>query len=292
MEIEVKDNNALEPSLEEIINFESMSSENYKKEKKPGFFQSFLVLYIGTALCCLPYLIAVNFDLIVFDLISLLLCGYSIFSIVAIGYTFYQENFTKIIWKHSNSDVIQVEGLLRWKKRSGHWNEYYIDGSKKQNDYYVKGELQYVKKFYNTGMIEEVINYENGREHGFYYKFYENGNMQEVCYYRDGFKHGPYHKYFQGRLIEETGYYLDNVLDGVVYRFFENRRVESVERLSNGVWNGRKTEYYEDGAISSIIDYSNGKLDGIYKKFNEQGTLIYHALYQKGNLLQTFVSNY
>jgi antitoxin component YwqK of YwqJK toxin-antitoxin module len=294
MEIEKKDKIIDENVNEEIIKIsvrDSLDADEFEKEKKPGCFQSFLILSIGTALSSLPYLIFVKFDLIVFDLISLLLFGWLVFSLVAIGYTYYQENFQKFSFKYSRSNVIQEEGVIRWGKRSGYWYEYYIDGSKKQNSYYVKGELQYVEIFYKTGITKEIINYEHGRKHGFYYKFYENGSMQEICYYSHGLKHGPYHKYFQGLLIEETGYYLDNVLDGFVYRFFENRRVESVERLSNGVWNGRKTEYYEDGLMSSIKDYSNGKLDGIYKEFNEQGTLIYHALYQKGTVLQIFVSN-
>lgn len=291
MKIEAKDNKAIELNPEEILHFESISSENYEKEKEPGCFQSFLILYIGTALSCLPYLIAVNFDLIVFDLGYLFFSGWLTFVISFIAYSVYENIYKKYCIKYSKSDVIQEEGVFRWGKRSGRWNEYNIDGSKKRYSYYVKGELQYVEKFYKIGIIKEVINYKNGREHGIYYNYHQNGSLREICHFINGRKHGPYHKYFKGELIEETGRYNNGELDGLVYTFFENRRVESVKRLSNGILDGRTTEYYEDGAISSIIDYSNGKLNGIHKEFDDQGLLICHRLYQDGNLLHNFTSN-
>jgi antitoxin component YwqK of YwqJK toxin-antitoxin module len=294
MKLEKKGYKIDESLNEEIIKLslrDSLDADNYKKEKESGCFKSFLILYIGTALSCLPYLIAVNSDLIFFDFGNLFFSGLLTFVIFFIAYSVYENIYKKFTIKYFRSDVIQEEGVLRWGKRSGHWHEYYIDGSIMRNSYYVKGDLRYVEKFYSTGITEEVINYKNGREHGFYYYYHENGNLREISHFICGRRHGPYHKYFKGELLEETGRYNDGELDGIVYTFFENRRVETVERLSNGILHGKKTEYYEDGAISSIIDYANGKLNGIHKEFDKQGVLICHRLYQNGSLLHNFISN-
>ncbi len=125
--------------------------------------------------------------------------------------------------------------------KSGKWIEYFTDKKTIRN----KGELKNYKKegkwekYYNNGVLREIINYKNDVRQGESIYYYDNGNIYYVTNFEKGQESGEYKSYdkYTKNLIEKT-------------------------TMLNGKYNGFYQEYYPNGKIYKKGNFDKGnKID-------------------------------
>ena len=82
-------------SFSDIVKAISEQQINDSSYKKPGCFETFLIIYIWITLSSIPYIIVVNFDLTRFDLFDLFFYTWLTFALSGIVYTVYEEKNSK-----------------------------------------------------------------------------------------------------------------------------------------------------------------------------------------------------
>jgi len=92
-----------------------------------------------------------------------------------------------------------------------------------------------LKAFFETGEIQQIINYSNDTLDGISMNFYQTGTKEWVTIYTKGIKTENEKQYYQSGALKLSKPY------------------------SYGLIHGQIVEYYEDGRIMSIDEFNMGK---------------------------------
>lgn len=154
--------------------------------------------------------------------------------------------------------------------------KYYSSGEIKQ-EYYVNSEGVAdgrLTEYFEGGSISSLVDFKDGKQHGWSQFFHKNGTMRKKTYFengvqqdtlltfyndgdvetafsiRDGKKHGNYVYYFENSKKKEEGIYQNDRLEGEVVSY--NNRGQVAAR-----------GYYDSGDRYALIRYSDGEQEYI-----------------------------
>ncbi|WP_161890597.1 toxin-antitoxin system YwqK family antitoxin [Pontibacter russatus] len=149
--------------------------------------------------------------------------------------------------------------------------EYYSSGEIKQ-EYYVNSEGGAdgrLTEYFEGGSISSLVDFKDGKQHGWSQFFHKNGTMRKKTYFengvqqdtlvtfysdgvvetafsiRDGKKHGHYVYYFGNSKKKEEGIYQNDKLEGEVVSYNNSGQVAA-------------RGYYDSGARYALIRDANG----------------------------------
>ncbi|SFU34948.1 toxin-antitoxin system YwqK family antitoxin [Pontibacter akesuensis] len=154
--------------------------------------------------------------------------------------------------------------------------EYYSSGSIKQ-EYYVNSKEEAdgrLTEYFEDGSISSLVDFKDGKQHGWSQFFRKNGSMRKKTYFengvqqdtlltfysdgdvesafsiKDGSKHGSYAYYFGNGKKKEEGSYLNDQLEGEVISYSNRGQVAA-------------RGFYDSGARYALIRYTNGQQEYI-----------------------------
>jgi antitoxin component YwqK of YwqJK toxin-antitoxin module len=189
--------------------------------------------------------------------------------------------------------------------RQGAWTEYYEDGEKAGEGYYLNNLRQGEWKFYfKDGRLEQTGKYDQkGRPDGKWRWFYESGNLKKEDHFKNGLLNGPYvEKSDSGKVIIQ-GEYIDGEEEGEwLYEVGDNKEIGSyVGGKREGLWkhytdevlyfegnyiegnpNGDFTYYWENEKIKEKGKYIMGKKEGDWNIYDYDGIKIITIRYEDG----------
>lgn len=116
-----------------------------------------------------------------------------------------------------NSDVTYMEGEYKDGYKHGVW-----------------------KTYYQSGVIANVINYENGKNHGHATTYFENGNVQTEGDFINNAKEGKWSWYYENGTLESTVSYSKDKKTGTQVLYTELGQEAKEEYYENGVFKGEK----------------------------------------------------
>ena len=79
-------------------------------------------------------------------------------------------------WWHQNGRVYQQGTYNERGEKSGTWQSYYEDGSKRSVECYDNGTSRW---WYEDGSLMSEVSVQNGRKQGLYKSWYANGQLHE-----------------------------------------------------------------------------------------------------------------
>lgn len=197
--------------------------------------------------------------------------------------------------------------------KSGKWIEDFFDKKTIRNKGYLKNYNKEGKweKYYNDGVLRQVINYKNDVRQGECIYYYDNGNLSYKTNYKNGKESGAYKFYDKDtkKLIIETtmlngkfnGSFQENYVSGTIYKkgnfnkgdkignwyyYFENGTLKMEGIYENNERTGLWKRYNETGVLIAEIQFKNGERDGKSILYNEDGTIRETKSYTKGNVTE------
>ena len=126
----------------------------------------------------------------------------------------------------------------------------YPNGNKKQEFYRTKGEINgAVTSYYETGEIESLVEFKNGKQNGLALYFYKNRNIKKRTYFTDG------------------------IQSDTLISYFDNGQIESLVAIKNEKFNGTFNKYYKNGNLEFTGTYDSGKYVDILSHYDSTGTI-------------------
>ncbi len=137
------------------------------------------------------------------------------------------------------------------------------------------------KSYYNSGKLDAIQNYSNGKLHGVQKYYYENGQLSSIENYVNDKLEGEFKSYYEDGQLREIAHYLNDEPHGATSLYFDNGQLFETINYSYGKENGESKTYQYNGQPDKMENYSNGKQDGIQKSYFE-GQLSQIVTYKDG----------
>jgi antitoxin component YwqK of YwqJK toxin-antitoxin module len=129
-----------------------------------------------------------------------------------------------------------------------------------------------VKDFYETGQLERISIYKDGKPHGVYDYFYENGQLKERATFKEGKRDGAWEHYNETGQLNSSGNFKDGQRDGLFQKFDENGQLEERATYKKGELNGL-AEWFDNGRLEQRARYKKGNRKGVWEYYDENGQL-------------------
>ena len=163
------------------------------------------------------------------------------------------------------------------------------------------------KAFYDTGQVEALGLYKDGKAHGHYTGWYENGQksmegnykdgklMSDMSWKPDGAKcpltnikdgNGVFVAYHMNGQKEEETNWKDGKLHGLRTEWHENGQKKAEGNLKDGKKDGLITFWYENGQKEQETNYVDGELHGLSIEWDENGKKVHQGKYKDGKLVE------
>jgi len=203
------------------------------------------------------------------------------------------------------SGQISSEGVMKDGKPEGYWKAYYEDGTLKSEGNRKSFELDGEWKFYSqNGIIEQSIQYINGKKTGLKATFFEDGVPEKKEWFQSDILVSEILKYYpSGKLKEQIpidtigkgkehglGYAFSDA-DGRIIAVisYRNGYVAGRERINRkdkfnqkqGVWK----VFYENKKEREVGRFRNDQKHGYFKTYDEEGNLLETLKYEDGILI-------
>lgn len=147
----------------------------------------------------------------------------------------------------------------------------------KRNGYYYKYEATEIVNRGKVNYLKSKELFVNDRKEGLAYYYYPNGVINEVINYKNGKRSGVGKEFNEeGKIITLFNFYNDYMVDKQTINRADKKG------LKQGLWQ----EFYDNGKVKSEKYFVNDTLNGYVKEYNENGTLSSSLLYQEGSLKQ------
>lgn len=130
---------------------------------------------------------------------------------------------------------------------NGPYTEWYDNGKKKKELFYINGKL----------------------DDGKYFTYEPNGNKSVGTTYKNG-------------IAIEVETYKEQQLDGMKIKYYPSGNVQSQTTYKAGKKNGIEKHYSESSKLIKEITFLNDQLNGLLSEYNNDGFLISQTLYDKG----------
>lgn len=188
----------------------------------------------------------------------------------------------------------EYKGIIINDKRSGLYEGYWSNGQLREDRYYVGGDLNGPRKFYdpegNLSMIEyydmgvvyRIETYHDGKM----VQFYDSPNLLEPikAYYPSGklaysinrtgmHNQGKATWYYGNGQIETEGNFVDGLQDGVWSYYYPNGQLSRIMHYELGKLVGENKAYSREGQLTQIYSYLEGEMHGPKLDYSDEGVL-------------------
>jgi uncharacterized protein len=183
---------------------------------------------------------------------------------------------------YNENGVIVSEGIIdKEGKRTGNWNDYFINEKVKAQGKYINNLREGRWKFYfEDGKLEQLGNYEKGKENGEWQWYYKNGNTWRVEEFNAGNEDGIYKEYDSSGKVLVEGRYVDGVMEGDWKVSINNFYAEG--KYANDFKDGKWKYFYNDGTLMFEGNYIQGNPEGDHKYYYPNGKLKEEQFYVNG----------
>ncbi len=155
-----------------------------------------------------------------------------------------------------------------------------------ESRYLVNGQF---KLYYaNMKLAEEgVVN--NKRRQGIWKKYFESGSLNMLSGYKDGRPNGVNQVWDEEGNLLETSYWKNGKADGIMELYYINSNLKEQSIFINGKRNGTCKTFYTNGKLNTKEEYVDDKLNGVAEKWSESGLQIYSIEHKNGKKNGTFI---
>ncbi|MBN2480927.1 MAG: toxin-antitoxin system YwqK family antitoxin [Bacteroidales bacterium] len=167
-------------------------------------------------------------------------------------------------------------------RKQGYWERAYPNGKFMYQGYFKDdvpvGEM---KRYYESGALQSILNYREGGEYVGARLFYENGSLAATGVYVNMLKDSiwNYYSYYDNTLTSKESYDMGE-RNGPMLYYFSNGVVSERIEWHNGIKHGSWLQYFSDGTVKLNAVYTNNMLDGDFLVYHQNG-----QPYVKGNYL-------
>jgi antitoxin component YwqK of YwqJK toxin-antitoxin module len=170
---------------------------------------------------------------------------------------------------------------------NGHSKFYYETGKVKAEGSYYKSDGGNVsrkgvpkngregvwKVYFESGKLEEVHTWKNGKINGLTQLYYENGNLKAEYTILNEIYSGVYKEYYSDGKLKSVKNYSNGKLNGLIQLYYETGNLKSEYTVLNEIVHGTCKDYFSNGQLSLVRNFSNGILNGPCKKYFDNGKL-------------------
>ena len=150
-----------------------------------------------------------------------------------------------------------------------------------------------VKIFYEPShALKSIIDYKNGKYHGFIKGYFENGKLQVEGKFINGNSDGPLRLYYESGKLNEEMPFKDGKPEGLVKIYYESGKLKGEMLFKDGKPEGLVKTYYESGKIKEEKIFKNGKLEGTSKIYSEETGKKTKEIQFKNGVTDGVVRNY
>lgn len=141
-----------------------------------------------------------------------------------------------------------------------------------------------VKIFYEPShALKSIIDYKNGKYHGFIKGYFENGKLQVEGKFINGNSDGPLRLYYESGKLNEEMPFKDGKPEGLVKTYYESGKIKEEKIFKNGKLEGTSKIYSEEtGKKTKEIQFKNGVTDGVVRNYYENGALNSELYFKNG----------
>jgi antitoxin component YwqK of YwqJK toxin-antitoxin module len=128
--------------------------------------------------------------------------------------------------------------------------------------------------YYKSGCMQAIQSYQIGVEQGATYIYYDSVNrVQFEIWYQNGKLHGPSIQFSANALADTLMYkhYKNGILDGPQRSYFPNGKVRKLSNYKDGFSDGAQITYNNNGQKESELFFKAGKKQGNWKYFFDSG---------------------
>ena len=147
--------------------------------------------------------------------------------------------------------------------------------------------------YYQSGCIQAIQSYQIGVEQGATYIYYDSTNrVQFEIWYQNGKLHGPSIQFSANALADTLMYkhYQNGILDGPQRSYFSNGKIRKSSYYVNGLSEGGQISYNANGQKESELNFKAGKKHGTWKYFFDSGKIARTETWKDGKKNGPFVS--
>ena len=176
---------------------------------------------------------------------------------------------------------------------------YYDSGEINQELNYLNGSIEgKCIGYYKNGATSYIFNFVLGEKEGISETYFKNGDVKSSCNFKSGFKDGEEIVYNQSKFYEDGSPYFINyktivrsynngVLNGLETGYYDNSSKSYTQIWENGLLNGVKVVHYiggfqETGVPKEEYNFLDGVKHGDFSTFYETGELEITGKYTNG----------
>lgn len=147
--------------------------------------------------------------------------------------------------------------------------------------------------YYKSGCLQSIQSYQIGLENGPTYVFYDSTNrVQFEIWYQAGQLHGPSIQFSSGELADTLMYkhYKNGKLDGPQRTYFPNGKIRKISNYKEGLAEGAQITFNMRGQKESEIYFKAGKKTGTWNYYFDSGKTARTETWKDGKKNGVFIS--
>lgn len=179
---------------------------------------------------------------------------------------------TMWVFAQENDTINQLDskGL-----KQGYWEKKAPDGSLIYQGYFEDGKpVGEMRRYYETGELKAIMNYEKGSDRVRTKIFYNDGELAGEGTYIRNMKDSlwTYYSFYSGA-ITSTELYNKGQKHGMEKKYYPNGQVSEEIMWNNNVKHGAWNQYFDDGTRKLVSFYVFGKVSGSYTFYWPNGNV-------------------
>ncbi len=154
------------------------------------------------------------------------------------------------------------------QQKEGNYMEYDNEGKLIEEAIFEADILNGTRKlFYESGDIQYVETYVNGKYHGLFQAFHANGQVQLEGKYEDNQMQGEWVGYYDNGQVKERVQFKDNNENGAFIEYYETGKLKAKGTYLDGDnEDGELLMYDEHGELQRKMDCDRGRCSTIWKR--------------------------
>jgi uncharacterized protein len=191
-----------------------------------------------------------------------------------------KNNKEKLFVSYHENGQLHEKGYLKDIRKNGTWVKYSYSGNLQELINYYEGFQEgYYAEFDSDGKIKREGIYRNGKKTGLEYEF-ENGKLaRKIIWYpatfrpeKDSSTTKRYEEQFDvNERLRQAGYFTGKKKDSTWFYYDDSGRKKAIENYINGKRSGLQERYYINGQIAEHVEFAEGKMNGFRIQLSENG---------------------
>lgn len=177
------------------------------------------------------------------------------------------------------------------RRKTGHWINYYEDGSKESEGNYKNGRKEGKWIYYFAdGSLEQEGFFKNGKLDGKWLWYYKGGKLRRMENFYKNNEDGEYVEYLPDRIEIVKGSYVDGLKEGDWIEYINGHLAKG--KYKDGLKEGQWLYYYSNGNIKFDGNFYQGQLDGKQELYYNDGKLKEEQFYVFGSKEKKWIFYY